>query len=87
MIIQTKYNIGDKVYFLIEENEYDFYLGEITSTTKIIKETTITYIETMIFTFQGLTISYGDDDHKHCLEKYVFATKEDAEQHLLKRRI
>lgn len=75
MTIETKYNIGDKVYFIVEKYIYADN-GEIVSTIKTIKETTITHFEINMYSwYDAPTIVYTDEDHERCIEKQVFYTK------------
>ena len=78
MKIETKFDINDSVFVLIEDNFYDDN-GEISHTYYNIKHKTIDYIEISQHYFdKTLRISYAFTDRDRASEKYCFKTLEEA---------
>ena len=78
MKIETKFDINDSVFVLIEDNFYDDN-GEISHTYYNIKHKTIARIEISQHYFDKTPhISYAFTDYDRASEKYCFKTLEEA---------
>lgn len=78
MKIETKFDINDPVFVLIEDNFYDDN-GEISHTYYNVKHKTINHIEILQDYFDKTPhISYAFTDYDRASEKYCFKTLEEA---------
>lgn len=78
MKVETKFDIYDPVFVLIEDNFYDEN-GEISHTYYNIKHKTIYYIEISLpYFYKAPLISYVFTDHDRASERYCFETLEEA---------